>query len=124
MDLCDWDQIKAEQITELYQRKVARGESLTVARIEVKEGAITQAHSHENEEMILVLTGSWRFQLPSGEVTLKADQMLCIPRGVEHSSEALEDTVAIDICSASRADWLSGADQSLHSDPDQSLWAV
>lgn len=124
MDLCDWDEMKAEEITELYQRKVARGESLTVARIEVKEGAITHAHSHENEEMILVLTGSWRFHLPSGEVTLKADQMLCIPRGVEHSSEALEDTVAIDICAAPRADWLSGADQSLHSDPDQSLWAV
>jgi len=124
MDLCDWDQIKAEEVTELYQRKVARGESLTVARIEVKEGAITHAHSHENEEMILVLKGSWRFQLPSGEVTLKADQMLCIPRGVEHSSQALEDTVAIDICTAVRADWLSGADQSLHSDPDQSLWAV
>lgn len=124
MDLCDWDEMKAEEITELYQRKVASGESLTVARIEVKEGAITHPHSHENEEMILVLTGSWRFNLPSGEVTLKADQMLCIPRGVEHSSQALEDTVAIDICSAVRADWLSGADQSLHTDPDQSLWAV
>ena len=124
MDLCDWEQIKTEQITELYQRKVARGESLTVARVEVKEGAITHPHSHENEEMILVIKGSWRFQLPSGEVTLKADQMLCIPRGVEHSSEALEDTIAIDICSAARADWLSGADQSLHTDPDQSLWAV
>ncbi len=124
MDLCDWDQMKAEEITELYQRKVARCERLTVARIEVKEGAITHPHSHENEEMILVLKGSWRFQLPSGEVTVKADQMLCIPRGVEHSSQALEDTVAIDICVAARADWLSGADQSLHTDPDQSLWAV
>ncbi len=124
MDLCDWDEMRAEQITELYQRKVARGESLTVARIEVKEGAITQAHSHENEEMILVLKGSWRFQLPSGEVTLKAGQILCIPRGVEHSSQTLEDTVAIDICASVRADWLSGADRSLHSDPDQSLWAV
>ncbi len=124
MDICDWDQIKAEQITDLYQRKVARGESFVVARIDVKEGAITHAHSHENEEMILVLKGSWRFQLPSGEVTLKADQMLCIPRGVEHSSQALEDTVAIDICAPDRADWLSGTDLSLHSDPDQSLWAV
>jgi quercetin dioxygenase-like cupin family protein len=122
--LCDWDQMKAEEITELYQRKVARCERLTVARIEVKEGAITHPHSHENEEMILVLKGSWRFQLPSGEVTVKADQMLCIPRGVEHSSQALEDTVAIDICAAPRADWASGADQSLHTDPDQSLWAV
>ena len=124
MDLCDWDQMKAEQITELYQRKIARGESLTVARIEVKEGAITHPHSHAHEEMILVLTGSWRFYLPSGEVTVKADQMLCIPEGVEHSSLALEDTVAIDICAATRADWLSGADQSLHHDPDQSLWGV
>jgi quercetin dioxygenase-like cupin family protein len=124
MDLCDWEKMKSEQITELYERKVARGESLTVARIEVKEGAITHAHSHDNEEMILVLKGSWRFQLPNEVVTLKADQMLCIPRGVEHSSEALEDTVAIDICAAPRADWLTGADQPLHSDPDQSLWAV
>lgn len=122
--LCDWDQMDAEQVTELYQRKVARCERLTVARIEVREGAITHPHSHENEEMILVLKGSWRFQLPDGEVTLKADQMLCIPRGVEHSSQALEDTVALDICAASRADWASGADQSLHTDPDQSLWAV
>jgi len=124
MDLCDWEQMESEEITELYQRKVARGESLTVARIEVKEGAITHPHSHETEEMILVLKGSWRFQLPGEEVTLKADQMIRIPRGVEHSSLALEDTIAIDICAAPRSDWASGADQSLHSDPDQSLWAV
>ena len=122
--LCDFDQMKAEEITELYQRKVARCERLTVARIEVKEGAITHSHSHESEEMILVLKGSWSFQLPSGEVIVKPDQMICIPRGVEHSSHALEDTIAIDICAAPRADWASGADQPLHSDPDQSLWAV
>lgn len=124
MDLCDWEQMETEEITDLYQRKVARGESLTVARLEVKEGSITHPHSHENEEMVLVLKGSWSFQLPGGEVTLKAGQMLRIPRGVEHSSLALEDTIAIDICAATRADWANGADQSLHSDPDQSLWAV
>ena len=43
MGLYDWDQIETEEITELYQRKVVRGESLTVARVEVKEGAITHA---------------------------------------------------------------------------------
>ena len=124
MGLFDWDRMKAEEITDLYRRKVAIGESITVARVEVKEGAITLAHSHENEEMILVLSGSWRFHLPSGDVTVMTNQLLRIPQGVEHSSEALEDTVALDICAPARADWLNGADRSLHYDPDQSLWAV
>jgi len=116
--------MKAEEITDLYQRKVAIGESITVARIEVKEGAVTNSHSHENEEMILVLKGSWRFHLPSGDVTLAPNQLLRIAPGIEHSSEALEDTVALDICAPARADWLDGADRPLHYDPDQSLWAV
>jgi len=124
MGFYDWDRMKAEEITELYLRKVAIGESITVARVEVKKGAVTHPHSHENEEMILVLKGSWRFHLPSGDVTLNVNQMLRIPRGVEHSSETLEDTVALDICAPARADWISGADQALHYDPDQSLWAV
>jgi quercetin dioxygenase-like cupin family protein len=124
MGFYDWDQMNAEEITELYRRKIAIGESITVARVEVKQGAVTLPHSHENEEMILVLKGCWRFQLPSGEVTLNVNQMLRIPRGVEHSSETLEDTVALDICAPARADWISGADQALHYDPDQSLWAV
>ncbi|HEY6186895.1 MAG TPA: cupin domain-containing protein [Pyrinomonadaceae bacterium] len=124
MGFYDWDKMKAEEITELYLRKVAIGKNITVARVEVKEGAITHAHTHENEEMILVLTGAWRFHLPSGVVTLEANQMISIPPGVEHSSEALEDTVALDICAPTRPDWLTGSDRRLHQDPDQELWAV
>jgi len=116
--------MKAEEITDLYQRKVAIGESITVARVAVKEGAITHSHSHENEEMILVLKGSWRFHLPTGDVTLVPNQLLRIAPGIEHSSEALADTVALDICAPTRPDWINGADSLLHYDRDQSLWAV
>ncbi len=122
--LCDWDQMEAEEITELYTRKVARGESLTVARIEVKEGAITHPHSHENEEMILVLKGSWRFQLPSGEVTVNAEpdalhsarRRTFLPGARRHGSHRHLR------CNACRLG--QRRDQSLHTDPDQSLWAV
>lgn len=124
MGFYDWDAMTGEEITDLYLRKVAIGENITVARVEVREGAVTHSHSHENEEMILVLKGAWRFHLPDGEVTLSANQMLNIPPGVAHSSEALEDTLAIDICAPTRGDWLTGEDQPLHSDPDQWLWAV
>lgn len=120
----DWDNIKPEEVSDLYLRKVAVADTLTVAKIEVKEGSITLPHRHDNEEVIIVLEGLWRFRLPSGDVTLGENQMLTIPRGVEHSSEALADTVALDVCSDMRTDWLSGDDQQLHCDPDQSLWAV
>lgn len=124
MQLDNWDHIKSDQITSLYNRKVAAGKNVTVARLEAKAGSATRLHSHDNEEVIVLLKGKWRFFLPSGDVTLEANQMLTIPAGVEHGSEVLEDAVAIDVCSPARLDWLTGEDRVLHYDPEQYLWAV
>lgn len=123
MKTYDWAKIKTDHITGLYSRKVAVGDNVAVARLEAKKGAATRMHSHQNEEIILVLNGKWRFFLPNGDVTLEANQMLRIPPGVEHGSEVLEDVVAIDVCSPARMDWISGEDRSLHYD-EQYLWAV
>ena len=123
MKMYDWEKIKTDHITGLYSRKVALGDKVAVAKLEAKKGAATRMHSHENEEIILVLSGKWRFFLPNGEVTLEANQMLRIPPGVEHGSEVLEDVVAIDVCSPARMDWLNGEDRGLHYD-EQYLWAV
>jgi quercetin dioxygenase-like cupin family protein len=124
MGFYDWDKMSTERISELYKRKVALGENIAVAMVEVKQWAVTQPHSHESEEVIIVLRGAWRFSLPDGEVTLLPNQMLSIPPGVVHSSEALKDTVALDICTPMRADWITGEDRFLHHHPDESLWAV
>ena len=124
MGFYDWDKMMPESISELYTRKVARGDNIVVARVEVMQWAVTQPHTHDSEEVIIVLKGAWRFHLPTGDVTLRANQMLSIPPGVEHSSEALEDTVALDICTPTRLDWITGEDRLLHHDPDECLWAV
>jgi quercetin dioxygenase-like cupin family protein len=124
MGYYDWDKMVPEEITELYRRKLALGENIVVARVELKEGAATQPHSHHNEEVIIVLKGSWRFHLPAGDITLQSNNMLAIPPEVQHSSEALEDTVALDICTPVRGDWLTGEDRILHRDPNEFLWAV
>jgi len=124
MGIYDWSNVTPDEISELYLRRVARGENITVALVEVKQRAVTQPHSHSGEEVILVLKGSWKFCLPEGEVILSANQMLQIPPGVEHASEVLEDTTAFDICASKRVDWITGEDRFLHSTPDDSLWAV
>jgi quercetin dioxygenase-like cupin family protein len=124
MGLYDWDKMKSEEITELYRRKVILGENVMIARVEAHQYAVTQPHRHENEEIVIVLKGAWKFYLPEGEVVVRANQSLTIPPGVEHSSEVLEDTVALDICTPMRMDWITGEDRFLHRDPDEFLWAM
>lgn len=124
MNHYDLNEVENDEVNSGYVRKIVRGESLTIARIEVKEGEITQRHSHDNEEVVYVLKGRWLFHLPDGDVILTDNQMLCIPAETEHSSEVLEDTIALDICSKTRPDWLSGQDKILHNNPEQFLWAV
>src|SRR5437879_10925200 len=92
MGFYDWDKIKPEELTRLSRSRIARSENVMLAEVEVRRGTTTPWHSHENEELVIVLKGAWRFYLPSGELTLEANQMLSIPAGAEHSSEGLADT--------------------------------
>jgi mannose-6-phosphate isomerase-like protein (cupin superfamily) len=124
MHVYDWNSMQPEAVTELYRRTVAQGEKMSVARLEVAKGSSTLAHRHENEEVIILLKGRWRFHFLNGDVLLQPNQILNIKPGTEHSSEVLEDVVAIDVCSPTREDWLNGTDRTLHYDPDQWLWGV
>jgi quercetin dioxygenase-like cupin family protein len=124
MALYDLNKMRPDYLSREYRRQVATGDSLTLARLEAKQGSVTHSHRHDHEEVILLLKGSWRFQLPTGTVTLYPNQVLTIPRGVEHSSEVLEDVIAIDVCTPQRKDWISGEDRGLHSELDENLWAV
>lgn len=124
MNHYDLNEVENDEVNSGYVRKIVSGKSLTIARIEVKEGEVTQLHSHDNEEVVYVLKGRWLFRLPDGDVVLTDNQLLCIPADTEHSSEVLEDTIALDICSKTRPDWLSGQDKILDNNPEQFLWAV
>lgn len=124
MPIVDFDKIQPQYLSGSYCRRIATAKNLAVARIEAESGSTTHSHRHNNEEVIILLQGCWRFRFPSGEVTLLPNQILIIPPGVEHSSEVVENVVAIDVCSPGRTDWLSGDDAFLHSDPDQNLWGV
>src|SRR4051812_17855649 len=102
MPVHDFDKIQPQRITDLYRRKIAHGENMSVARVEAGQGSVTAAHRHSHEEVIILLKGSWRFQMPNHAVTLRPNQILTIPAGVEHSSVVLEDVLAIDVSGSKR----------------------
>jgi quercetin dioxygenase-like cupin family protein len=54
--------------------------------------------------------GSAKFVVDGVERVMKAGELLRIPPHVPHSVEALEDSVALDLFSPRREDWLRGDD--------------
>ena len=70
MNFYDLNDLESDAVSPSYLRKAVYGDSLTVAKIEVQRGEVTQTHSHETEEVIYVLSGAWLFHLPDGEVVV------------------------------------------------------
>lgn len=106
------------------QSEVVLGSDLVVARVKLPCGKAMPVHAAEGERIVLVLRGSCRLYLPTGDVTLRAHQMIVIPAGIEYSSEALEETEAIEIRKqTSNGRWTS-EEREQNYDPDQYLWGV
>lgn len=110
MRLHRWDTLPPEPMNDLVTRQAIHADTLTVARLELKRGAFVPTHQHPNEQLSMIVSGALRFELEGREVIVRAGEMLQIAGGVPHSAEAIEDTVAIDIFSPPREDWIRGDD--------------
>ena len=81
------------------------------ARIYLKRGALVPMHAHESEQMTYILQGALRFLIEGEEITVREGEVLHIPSRVPHQSEALEDTLELDVFSPIRAEWVEAADE-------------
>ena len=110
MTLKRWQDIPEETLSATFTRRMIHSERLTIARLRLKQGCVVPRHSHENEQVSTVESGKLRFFFDDKTVDVGADESLVIPPNVPHQAEALEDTVALDIFSPPRQDWISGDD--------------
>jgi len=105
-----WSEVDEEQLNPMVTRQMFHGETMTVARLRLRKGAIVPAHSHVNEQIATVEKGALRFTTPEGTTVLGAGESLCLPPNLPHGVEALDDTVVVDIFSPPREDWIRGDD--------------
>ncbi len=92
------------------KRRVIHTERSTVCRFELKTGAVVPRHQHENEQMTHVLSGKLLFEFEGGELTASAGDVVEIPSNAWHQVSVLEDSIAMDVFTPPRADWISGDD--------------
>jgi quercetin dioxygenase-like cupin family protein len=113
MEVFSWEKVKKEVLNDKLARKVISGEKITLAQIFLAKEAVVPLHHHENEQFSSVLAGALRFELEGKELVLRAGEVLHIPSNVPHRVVALEDSLALDVFSPIRADWLAGKDDYL-----------
>ena len=101
-----WDEIALEKITEMISQKIIAGEREMLAQIYLKRGAQVPVHAHDSEQMTYILQGALKVVVAGDEITVREGEVLHIPSGVPHQSEALEDTFELDVFSPIREDWL------------------
>jgi quercetin dioxygenase-like cupin family protein len=100
-----WDEIALEKVTEMLSRKIVAGEREMLVQVYVKRGCLVPMHAHDSEQMTYVLQGSLRFLVGGEEITVREGEVLHIPSGMAHQSEALEDTFELEVFSPLRLGW-------------------
>jgi quercetin dioxygenase-like cupin family protein len=110
MPIQRWDDEPIEELTPLIGRQVVHTETMTIARIHLKEGVAVPAHAHPHEQFATVLDGRLRFVVGDVEHEVGRGESMFVPGGVPHEVEALEDSLVLDVFSPVRDDWLRGED--------------
>ena len=104
-----WDEIELEKLTELISRKLIAGDRQMLVQVYLKRGALVPLHTHESEQVTYVLDGILKVRIAGQDVIVRDGEVVRIPSGVPHQTEALADTFELDLFSPVRAEWLPGA---------------
>lgn len=89
----------------LIERRRIIGERMMISEVFLTKGFLVPSHHHENEQMVIVLSGRCRFTVGAPgapdhhELEVAAGEVLELPADVPHSCLALENTRILDLFS-------------------------
>jgi quercetin dioxygenase-like cupin family protein len=102
----DLDDLSALRIWDGLVGRVVEGERMALVVIELDPDCVVPEHSHENEQLGIVLRGALTLRVGGEERTLGPGETWCIAPNIGHSGHAGPDgAVVIDVFSPPRDDW-------------------
>ena len=85
---------------------LVHGEKTLMGQFKIARGSEVPMHSHPHEQTGTLISGKLRFNVDAEIFDAETGDSWCLPGGVEHSAEALEDSVIIEVFSPVREDYL------------------
>jgi quercetin dioxygenase-like cupin family protein len=94
------------RVSGIDQKTLAHGERTLMAEFHLAKGSLLPAHSHPNEQTGYLISGRMIFTVNGRRYDARPGDAWCIAAGVEHSAEIIEDSVAVEVFSPVREDYL------------------
>ena len=87
--------------------RAVHGARITFGIVELDSNAVVPEHSHENEQLGMVLSGSLTFRIGDESRELRPGDTYVIPGNVPHevTTTGPNGAVVIDVFAPTRADW-------------------
>ncbi len=82
------------------------GKETLMSKFSLKKGSLLTSHTHPHEQTGYLVSGRMAPYISDSHEEIKAGDSWCIPSGVEHRAEVLEDSFALEIFSPMREDYL------------------
>lgn len=111
-----WDEVPEEQVNPKMKRKLVYGEKVMIAKMKFKDGFLVPLHSHENEQITEVKSGTIRFWFGAEKeevIDINPGETVVIPANLPHAALMIGDVEETDTWAPPRADWLDGTDNYL-----------
>ncbi len=90
------------------RKTLVHGDRTLMTEFRLRKGAVLPRHTHPHEQTGYLLSGRILLSLGKESQELEAGDSWCIPGGVEHGAQILEDAVALEVFSPVRDDYLPG----------------
>lgn len=88
------------------RKTLVHGAKSLMTEFRLRKGAILPRHSHPHEQTGYLVSGRIRLSIGPDQYDAKAGDSWCVPGGVEHGADILEDSVAIEVFSPVRDDYV------------------
>ena len=102
------DTAKSRQIVKGVELStLVHGEKTLMGQFKIAKGSAIPAHSHPHEQTGIMISGKLRWNVDGETWETVTGDSWCLPGDLEHSAEALEDSIIIEVFSPVREDYLS-----------------
>ena len=90
------------------RKTLCHGEVTLISEFRLDAGRVLPMHAHPQEQTGYLVTGRLRMTIGGETRDAGPGDSWCIPGGVEHGAGVLEDSVAVEVFSPVREDYLPG----------------
>jgi quercetin dioxygenase-like cupin family protein len=88
------------------RQTLVHGEKTLMTVFRLRGGAVLPQHSHPHEQTGYLVAGCMRLRIGSEVFEAQAGDSWCIPADMLHGADALEDSVALEVFSPVRQDYV------------------